>query len=178
MRDGGLGTKARRSRGMLSAFIGALLLPLSLWMPVCAGEGLPAKGPYFPVDERIIEDRWHVERFVVFLERHPGNPVLEKKYEWEGHGPYAGTALRDPDDKLFKMWYVVFNEHNYPLLCRLFDALGVESRDSDMSFSVRCDRTGLEWNGSSLNQVFAQRRNLLRPSHWRMLADILLWYGE
>ena len=42
-----------------------------------------------------------------------------------------------------------------------------------MSFSLRCERTGLEYNGTSLNSLFAQRRNLLRPSFLRMIADIL-----
>jgi predicted NAD/FAD-binding protein len=72
--------------------------------------------------------------------------------------------------------FIVFNEPNYPNLCRLFDALGVASRDSDMSFSVHCERSGIEWNGSSLGQVFAQRSNLLRPGHWRMLSDILRFH--
>ena len=74
--------------------------------------------------------------------------------------------------------FIVFNEPNYPNLCRLFDALGVASRDSDMSFSVHCEKSGIEWNGSSLSQVFAQRSNLLRPSHWRMLADIVRFHRE
>lgn len=74
--------------------------------------------------------------------------------------------------------FIVFNEPNYPNLCRLFDALGVESRQSDMSFSVHCEASGIEWNGSSLNQVFAQRRNVLRPSHWRMLGDILRFHRQ
>ena len=74
--------------------------------------------------------------------------------------------------------FIVFNEPNYPHLCRLFDTLGVASHASDMSFAVRCERTGREWNGSSLNQVFAQRRNLLRPSHWKMLADIMRFNRE
>jgi predicted NAD/FAD-binding protein len=74
--------------------------------------------------------------------------------------------------------FIVFNEPNYPHLCRLFDALDVASHESEMSFAVRCERTGREWNGSSLNQVFAQRRNLLRPSHWKMLADIVRFHRE
>ena len=69
--------------------------------------------------------------------------------------------------------FIVFNEINYPLLCRIFDHLGVESRPSDMSFSVHCERTGVEYNGTSLNTLFAQRTNLLRPRFWSMLADIL-----
>lgn len=74
--------------------------------------------------------------------------------------------------------FIVFNRPNYPSLCRLFEHLGVASHESDMSFAVRCERTGREWNGSSTNQVFAQRRNLLRPSHWRMLRDILRFHDE
>ncbi|MEM7406706.1 MAG: FAD-dependent oxidoreductase [Pseudomonadota bacterium] len=74
--------------------------------------------------------------------------------------------------------FIVFNRPNYPSLCRLFEHLGVASHDSDMSFAVRCERTGREWNGGSMNQVFAQRRNLMRPSHWRMLRDILRFHDE
>ena len=69
--------------------------------------------------------------------------------------------------------FIVFNEPNYPNLCKLFKGLGVESRDTDMSFSVRCDQSGIEYNGRSFDTVFAQRRNLCRPGHWRMLSDIL-----
>ena len=72
--------------------------------------------------------------------------------------------------------FIVFNRPNYPNLCRLFDELGVASRDSDMSFSVSCERTGLEYNGSGFNALFAQRRNLVRAGHWRMLADILRFH--
>jgi len=69
--------------------------------------------------------------------------------------------------------FIVFNETNYPNLCRLFDELGVRTRDSDMSFSVHCDKTGLEYNGTSLDTLFAQRRNLLSPRFWGMLAEIV-----
>ena len=74
--------------------------------------------------------------------------------------------------------FIVFNQPNYPNLCRLFAQLGVEARDSDMSFSVRCERSGIEYNGSDLDSLFVQRRNLARPSHWRMLADILRFHRE
>lgn len=74
--------------------------------------------------------------------------------------------------------FIVFNEANYPNLCALFRAIGVESRESDMSFSVHCDKTGLEYNGTSLATLFAQRRNLLRPRFWRMLAEILRFNRE
>ncbi len=69
--------------------------------------------------------------------------------------------------------FLVLNERTYPNLLRLFAELKVEIAKSDMSFSVQVPDLGLEWSGSDLNSVFAQRRNLLRPAFWRMLADVL-----
>ncbi len=68
--------------------------------------------------------------------------------------------------------FLVYNERTYPLFCRLLDELGVATKPSDMSFSVADQRTGLEWRGTSLSTVFAQRRNLARPDFLRMLADV------
>jgi uncharacterized protein len=68
--------------------------------------------------------------------------------------------------------FMVFNRVTYPLLSRLFEKLGVESRPTKMSFSVRHADSGLEYCGSSLNHLFAQRRNLLRPRFYRMLGSI------
>jgi predicted NAD/FAD-binding protein len=69
--------------------------------------------------------------------------------------------------------FLVFNERTYPHLIQLFADLGVATAKSDMSFSVQVPQQGLEWSGSNLNTVFAQRRNLLRPAFLRMLADVL-----
>ena len=69
--------------------------------------------------------------------------------------------------------FLVFNHRTYPNLVRLFDELKVDTAASDMSFSVQVHEAGLEWSGSDLNTVFAQRRNLLRPRFLRMLADIV-----
>ena len=69
--------------------------------------------------------------------------------------------------------FLVFNHRTYPHLVRLFEQLQVPTAPSDMSFSVQSRADGLEWSGSSLDTVFAQRRNLLRPAFLRMLADIL-----
>ena len=69
--------------------------------------------------------------------------------------------------------FLVYNDRTYPNLLRLFAELGVETAASDMSFSVQVPDMNLEWSGSDLNTVFAQRRNLVRPSFLRMLADIL-----
>ena len=73
--------------------------------------------------------------------------------------------------------FLVFNERTYPNLISLFAELEVETAKSDMSFSVKVPDalrgTGLEWSGSSLNSVFAQRRNLVNPRFLRMLRDIV-----
>ncbi|MFN0303843.1 MAG: NAD(P)/FAD-dependent oxidoreductase [Burkholderiales bacterium] len=74
--------------------------------------------------------------------------------------------------------FIVFNDWTYPHFIRLLNEIGVASQPSRMSFSVRVEQTGLEYNGASLNTLFAQRRNLLRPSFWRMLKDILRFNRE
>ncbi|HEY1064915.1 MAG TPA: FAD-dependent oxidoreductase [Pirellulales bacterium] len=74
--------------------------------------------------------------------------------------------------------FIVFNDWTYPNFIKLIDELGVASQPTEMSFSVQDERTGLEYNGHSLNTLFAQRSNLLRPSFYRMLADILRFGRE
>ena len=69
--------------------------------------------------------------------------------------------------------YIVCNDWTYPNFLKLLADIGVKTRPTSMSFSVKCDRTGIEYNGTSLNGVFAQRLNLLRPSFLRMIRDIL-----
>jgi uncharacterized protein len=69
--------------------------------------------------------------------------------------------------------FIVFNDRTYPNFIRLLDELKVKWQPSDMSFSVRCENTGLEYNGTSLNSLFAQRRNLFKPTFHRMIRDIL-----
>jgi len=68
--------------------------------------------------------------------------------------------------------FMVFNRVTYPNLARLFDALEIPAKRTDMSFSVTHVPQGLEFCGSSLDHLFVQRRNLLRPSHYRMLWQI------
>lgn len=71
--------------------------------------------------------------------------------------------------------FLVFNERTYPHLIKLFADLGVETAKSDMSFSVQVPQANgnLEWSGSNLSTVFAQRSNLLNPRFWRMLRDLM-----
>jgi predicted NAD/FAD-binding protein len=69
--------------------------------------------------------------------------------------------------------FLVFNERTYPNLCALFSAIGVESVASNMTFSVRVDAARVEWAGSNLATVFAQKRNMVNPEFWSMLKDIV-----
>lgn len=74
--------------------------------------------------------------------------------------------------------FMVFNHATYPNLTRLFAELKVATNKTDMSFSVQHSPTNLEYNGGSLNLLFGQRINLLRPRHWKMLMAINRFNAE
>lgn len=74
--------------------------------------------------------------------------------------------------------FIVFNDWTYPNFIDLLEAVGASWQWSDMSFSLRCERTGLEYNGTSVNALFAQRRNVFNLSFLRMIADILRFNGR
>ncbi|MFN6999935.1 FAD-dependent oxidoreductase [Elioraea tepidiphila] len=74
--------------------------------------------------------------------------------------------------------FIVYNEVNYPNLVGLFDALGVTSEASDMSFGVSIGDGRLEYAGGAWPQLFAQKRNLLRPRFLAMLRDVVRFYRE
>lgn len=69
--------------------------------------------------------------------------------------------------------FIVYNERTYPEFIRLLDRLGVDSLETDMSFSCSNARTGIEYCGSGVNGLLADRRNLLRPDFYRLVRDIL-----
>jgi predicted NAD/FAD-binding protein len=74
--------------------------------------------------------------------------------------------------------FIVYNDWTYPRFIELLGEIGAESQPSNMSFSVRCEASGLEYNGTSINALFAQRRNALRPSFLAMIADIVRFNGR
>lgn len=74
--------------------------------------------------------------------------------------------------------FIVYNEPAYPNLTALFKHLDVPTRASDMSFAVSLDQGALEYAGTDLNGLFAQRSNLLRPRFWAMLRELLRFYRE
>ncbi|MCU0862917.1 MAG: FAD-dependent oxidoreductase [Planctomycetes bacterium] len=102
-------------------------------------------------------------------------------YEREGRiGGHTHTVDVDgPHGKVaVDTGFIVCNDRTYPGFLALLQRLGVPLRKSEMSFSVRCERTGLEYNGGGFNQIFAQRRNLLRPRFLGMLRDILRFHRQ
>lgn len=107
--------------------------------------------------------RLHPEHEITVFEaaEHIGGHTNTRDVVWEGRHYAVDTG------------FIVFNHWTYPRFIALLDQLGVPYQDSHMSFSLTDERTGLEYNGTSLNTLFAQRRNALRPSFLIMLADIL-----
>ncbi len=101
-------------------------------------------------------------------------------------GGHANTVDITLDGQRFGVdtGFLVFNHRTYPNLVRVFDELGVHTTASDMSFAVKMPIASgsgqrmLEWAGSNLGTVFAQKRNLLSPRFWRMLKDILRFNRE
>jgi uncharacterized protein len=95
-------------------------------------------------------------------------------------GGHADTHdVRDPAgrDLAVDTGFIVHNARTYPILVRLFDELGVETRETDMSMSVRCDGCGLEYSGGQgAGGLLAQRGALLRPRFVRMLGEVLRFH--
>ena len=115
------------------------------------------------------------------LKDHARVTLLEAGDYFGGHTHTVDVTLPDAQGQVVRYGvdtgFLVFNPKTYPGLIRLFDELGVAIAPSDMSFSVQVPRAfgprALEWNGATLDTVFAQRRNLLRPRFWRMIREIL-----
>ena len=106
--------------------------------------------------------------------------VFEAGDYFGGHTHTVDVTLPTPQGQVthgVDTGFLVFNERTYPNLIQLFADLQVETTPSDMSFSVKVPGAlggqALEWSGTDLNTVFAQRRNLVNPRFWRMLADVL-----
>ena len=102
--------------------------------------------------------------------------LLEAGGHFGGHANTVDMTL-DGVSQGVDTGFLVFNHRTYPLLTQLFEELQVPTAAAEMSFSVQVPQAdggeGLEWSGSSLGSVFAQRSNLLRPRFLKMLAEIL-----
>ena len=83
---------------------------------------------------------------------------------------HEGRALR------IDTGFIVHNPQHYPLLTAMFEQLGVASQPTTMGFSVHNAGSGLEYNATSLDGLFCQRRNLVSPRFWSMLSDLARFY--
>lgn len=108
---------------------------------------------------------WHLHRdhdIVVYeANDYLGGHTATKDVEWQGQTYAIDTG------------FIVFNDWTYPNFMALLQASGTAWQWSNMSFSLSCERTGLEYNGTSINSLFAQRRNIVNPKFLRMIVDIL-----
>ncbi|MDJ0778705.1 MAG: FAD-dependent oxidoreductase [Gammaproteobacteria bacterium] len=103
--------------------------------------------------------------------------VFESENRIGGHTATVDVT-HDGREYAIDTGFIVYNDWTYPNFIELIDELGVETQPTEMSFSVRCDNSALEYSGSNLNTLFAQRRNLLRPAFYGMLRDILRFNRE
>jgi len=74
--------------------------------------------------------------------------------------------------------FIVYNEQNYPNLTAFFDHLDVPTAASWMSFAVSIGDGQREYSGEYLNGLFGQRRNIIRPQHWRLVSDIMRFFRK
>ena len=111
------------------------------------------------------------------LQREHDITVFEAK-EYVGGHTHTHDIQLDDEHHAIDSGFIVFNYRTYPLFTQLLQELNVDVQASSMSFSVKCEKSGLEYNGTTLNSLFAQRSNLLKPSFYRMINDILRFNRE
>jgi len=111
------------------------------------------------------------------LHKHHDITLFEAEAHVGGH-THSHDIKLGGHDWVVDTGFIVHNDRTYPGFIHLLDELGVIAKPCPMSFSVRCERTGLEYNGASLNSLFAQRRNLLSPRFYRLIGEILRFYRE
>lgn len=92
--------------------------------------------------------------------------------DYIGGHTHTINVRRDDGAYAVDTGFIVFNRSTYPNFCTLLEKLGVASQSTCMNFSVRCDRTRLEYGSESINTLFAQRNNILSLPFWRMVLEI------
>ncbi|MBK1697577.1 NAD(P)/FAD-dependent oxidoreductase [Rhodovibrio salinarum] len=111
------------------------------------------------------------------LSRRHDVTVFEAEARLGGHANTLDVAWPDGTTTAVDTGFIVYNPRNYPYLIRLFDQIGAPTEGSDMSFAVSLDQGRLEYAGSPIGLV-AQPSNVLKPSYWAMVRQILRFYKE
>ncbi|WP_395743070.1 NAD(P)/FAD-dependent oxidoreductase [Prosthecobacter sp.] len=112
-----------------------------------------------------------------FLHPHFDLTIFEQN-DYAGGHTNTVTVREDGRELPVDTGFMVFNHVTYPLLTRLFKELDVATKPTSMSFSVTHLPSGIEYNGTSLNHLFGQRRNLIRPRFWRFMLQINRFNAE
>ena len=111
-----------------------------------------------------------------WLARESHDVTLFERDERAGGHADTHDVVVDGKEVAVDTGFIVYNAQNYPHLVGLFEALGVTTIPTDMSFGVSVGHGRMEYAGGELMQMFAQKRNLLRPRFWSMVGDILRFY--
>jgi predicted NAD/FAD-binding protein len=112
------------------------------------------------------------------LSQHHHVTLFERDARLGGHAHTVDVTARDGRIVPVDTGFIVFNEATYPNFCALLAHLDVPSAVTDMSFAVSLDGGRLEYSGSGLAGLFAQRRNIVSPRFWSMLQDLLRFYRQ
>jgi predicted NAD/FAD-binding protein len=104
--------------------------------------------------------------------------TLFEANDYIGGHTHTVPVNRDHGSYMVDTGFIVFNKKTYPNFCKIISNLGIEYQPTQMTFSVKCLRTGIEYNAHSLNTFFAQRKNLFVPSHYKMILDIFRFRSE
>lgn len=106
------------------------------------------------------------------LARHHNVTLFEANDYAGGHSNAVDVSL-DGMDYPVDTGFLVFNHKTYPNLTQLFSLLDIKIANTDMGFSVRLPKDNIEWAGSNLSSLFAQKANIVKPRFWQMISDIL-----
>ena len=93
--------------------------------------------------------------------------------DWIGGHTHTVDVTLDDQTYAVDTGFIVFNEWTYPRFLNLLSELGLSHQDTDMSFSVMSETTGIEYAGTNLSTLFAQRHRLFSPGYYRFLLDIV-----
>jgi predicted NAD/FAD-binding protein len=108
--------------------------------------------------------------------------LYEKQDRYGGHSNTVVVRANGPRGATRELpvdtGFIVYNDATYPNLIALFEHLGIANETSNMSFSASIDRGRVEYSGGSWRGLFAQKRNLVRLDHWRMLGDCMRFFRD
>ena len=112
-----------------------------------------------------------------FLSKKHKVDLFEKNDHFGGHSYTAEVSSDELNKKIYiDLGFIVFNKINYPNLVKLFDNLKVDYEKSDMSFSVSVKNSGIEYSGSGLQGLFANKYNILNLDFIKMIKEIFYFY--